>query len=162
MKSSKIFSLKSLFGIAKMSSDFYYFQQYIAKNFNISSTDSRCNEFLDCEIINPFSEKYRTNLQNRAIREYWILLANELNKVGATYLSHLGIECKFTSDLIEFIWREHQVLLFGHKTTTKLTTDKINQLYDAFNLYFSEKFGVYVPFPSIQGYFNKIDSKNYE
>jgi hypothetical protein len=161
MKNTKVFSLKSLFGLAKMINDFGTFQQYIAKSFNINSTDSGCNAFLDCEITNPLSEKYRTNQQNRAVREYWILLSNDLNEAGATFTSHLGIDCKFNPKLIETIWREHQILLFGHESTTKLTTEKINDLYDAFNLYFSENFGVYTPFPSIQGYLNKKDAEKY-
>lgn len=116
-------------------------------------------------IINWFSEKMRSktrsNAQNNALHLYFSQLAEQLNNAGYTFTNVLGLEMPFTMILIkESIWKPTQKDMFGIDSTTKLTTQMINELIDVFSKHFGER-GIYVEFPSFQAFLNKLDS-NYQ
>lgn len=100
-------------------------------------------------------KKARTPTQNRALHLWFEFIANELNNMGQTFvyagLVQDTLECEYTKDIVK-----HQVIkpfmkvMFDKTSTTKLETGEINKLIDAINLYFSERRGVQLPFPSIQ------------
>lgn len=50
----------------------------------------------------------------------------------------------------EYIWKPIQKAKLGKKSTTKLTTKEIDQIYDTVNRVIGERTGVYVAFPSLE------------
>lgn len=98
------------------------------------------------------SKKKRTNKQNRALHKFFILIATELNNLGITFqykgIKGFEFEIPYTAEIVKnFIWRPIQIALYKFESTTKLTTDKINTIYDIINKYFCEK-GIYIEFPN--------------
>lgn len=113
-------------------------------------------------IFNWFAEKMRSktrsNAQNNALHLYFSMIADQLNNAGYTFTNALGLEIPFTMTLIkESIWKPTQKDMFGIDSTTKLTTQMINELIDVFSKHFGER-GIYVEFPSFQAFLNKLDS----
>ncbi len=116
-------------------------------------------------IFNWFKEKLtpktRTNSQNNALHLYFSQLSEQLNNAGYTFTNVLEMEMPFTPELIkESIWKPTQKEMFGIDSTTKLNTEMINKLIDVFSLHFGQR-GIFVEFPSWQGFLNKLDSQNY-
>lgn len=104
-------------------------------------------DVLPCEVLSK--EKMRTNKQNRAIHKYCDNLAAELNGVGAT----IGVEIltmkrqPFDMMLVkEHIWRPVQIALTGKKSTTKLNTIEVSQVYEKIDRLFFHQYGFAVPF----------------
>lgn len=98
--------------------------------------------------------KTRTNTQNAALHLYFTHLSNELNQLGITFnyrgLKGLEMEMTYTAEIVkEFIWRPIQITLFKKESTTKLTTQEMNEIITVLNKFFSER-GVYIAFPSIE------------
>lgn len=105
--------------------------------------------------------KTRSNAQNASLHLYFTQLAEQLNNAGYTFTNALGMEIPFTMELIkESIWKPTQFEMFGTKTTTKLTTEMINQLIDVFSLHFGQR-NIYVEFPNWQSFLNKIDAEKH-
>lgn len=52
-----------------------------------------------------------------------------------------------TPQIIKQLWKNIQTRMYGDTSTTELTTEKINKIYDVFNKKLSEQFGIYVPWP---------------
>ena len=101
----------------------------------------------------------RTNLQNRALHLYFENLSKSLNNDGCIWNSPLGFDMPFTPELIKYtFWTPHAKMLYNIDSTTQLTTEMINNLYDIFNLYFSSKFGLHINFPSWQSFFDENES----
>ena len=94
----------------------------------------------------------RTLQQNKALHLYFIFVAEELNNLGITFqykgIKGMDFEMPYTAARVkEYIWKPIQMALFGFESTTKLTTDKINKIYDIINKFFCEK-GIYIEFPN--------------
>jgi hypothetical protein len=107
--------------------------------------------------VNPV----RTNQQNRALHLYYKLIANQLNDTGYQHHTGIGIDVRFTETIIkEEYWRPIQFEMFKIKSTKDINTNQINDIIDAFSLYFGER-GVYVEFPNWQSFMNKLDAKTY-
>lgn len=110
-------------------------------------------------------ENTRSNAQNRALHLYFTECAKQFNELGFTFNYHdpfTGhiIEMSWTGEMIkEYIWRPIQLTLFDKKSTTKLTTNEINQIVDILSKHFAEN-GSDVQFPNWQIFLNKIDAKN--
>ncbi len=101
--------------------------------------------------------KKRTSAQNRALHLYFNQLSDQLNSAGYTFTNFLGIELSFTPELIkESIWKPTMQEMFNIKSTTKLTTEMINQLITVFSKHFGER-SIYVEFPNWQIFLNKMD-----
>ena len=80
------------------------------------------------------------------------MLADELNDAGLDMKKVLkpGVEIPWTKDSIkEYIWRPIQQAQINKKSTTELTTKEIDSVFDTINRHLGEKFGIHVPFPSI-------------
>lgn len=81
------------------------------------------------------------------------MLADELNAAGydmkKTVRQTMDIPWS-PYNVKEFLWRPVQEAQLGKKSTTQLTTDEIDKIYDVINKAIGERTGVHVPFPSIE------------
>mgnify|MGYP007071657283 CR=1 FL=1 len=94
----------------------------------------------------------RTSQQNRALHEYFKLLSESLNDAGYDMkkLVRKEIDIPWNPMTIkEYLWRPIQKIVLGEKSTTKLTSESINQIYDIINKTVSERTGISIPFPSL-------------
>ena len=101
----------------------------------------------------PQEQKQRTTQQNRALHLYFKLLAQELNDAGLDMRKTLKpeIDIPWTPNTIkEYIWRPVQLAQLRKQSTTELTSDEIDKVWETLNRHFGEKFGLYVEFPSIE------------
>ncbi len=98
-------------------------------------------------------EKQRTLQQNAAMHLYFTQLAEALNDSGYDMRATLkeSIEIPWTSQSIkEYLWRPIQKLQLGKESTTELTSQEIDKVYEVLNRAIGTKTGVHVPFPSEQ------------
>ena len=104
----------------------------------------------------PTEEKkypQRTNQQNKALHVLFALLANTLNEAGLDMRQTLKpeIEIPWSGPSVkEFLWRPIQTTQLQKKSTTELTTVEIDQVFDTINKHLGERFGLHVPFPSVE------------
>jgi hypothetical protein len=85
-------------------------------------------------------------------------LADELNDRGLDMRKTLkpGVEIPWTGDSVkEYLWRPIQQAQLNKKSTTELTTKEIDAVFDTINRHIGEKFGLFVPFPSIDEVINE-------
>jgi len=110
---------------------------------------------------------YRTLQQNSALHLFFSQLAQEFNDKHITVKDFLGgsIELQFTPEIVKEVWRRIQKGAFNKKSTTELSKNgEIDFVYDALNLYISERYKgevILPPFPSETEMFIKksIDNK---
>jgi len=108
---------------------------------------------------NKLDKKNRSNAQNRSLHLYFNMLCEQLNDAGYTFINTMNIETPYTPNIIkEVYWKPLQFSMFKIESTTKLTTEMINLMIDAFSLHFGEK-GIYVEFPNYHTFLNKQDAK---
>lgn len=95
----------------------------------------------------------RTAQQNKALHVMFRLLADELNEAGLdmrkTLKPEINIEWTDTS-VKNYLWRPVQQARVGKKSTTELTTVEIDEVFNTINRHLADRFGLHVPFPSIQ------------
>ena len=97
--------------------------------------------------------KQRTQAQNRSLHLYCTQVAEALNDAGYDVRATLkeGVEIPWSGYLVkDLLWRSIQKLQYGKASTTELTTKNIDSIYDVLNRHLGEKFGIHVPFPSIE------------
>jgi hypothetical protein len=95
----------------------------------------------------------RTNRQNKALHVLFRLLADELNNNGLDMRKTLkpGVEIPWSGPSVkEFLWRPIQQEKKKKKSTTELTTKEIDEVFDTINRHIGERFGIHIPFPSIE------------
>ena len=95
----------------------------------------------------------RTIQQNKSLHLFFRLLAEELNNSGLDMRKTLKPEIAIPwspNTIKEYLWRPIQMAQLQKISTTQLTTDEITTIYDTLNRHLGEKFGVFVPFPSIE------------
>lgn len=93
----------------------------------------------------------RTLNQNSSIHKFCDMLAEALNDAGFDMKKTLSqkVDVPWTMILVkELIWKQVQDGAIGIKSTTKLDTAQVSEVYDIINRFTSEKFGVSVEFPS--------------
>ena len=102
-------------------------------------------------------QKPRTTQQNRALYLYFRQISNLMNENGYTIemLINNGFQLHVSEHIIKQLWLNIQNAMYGDESTTKLTTEKINKIYDVFNKQIGEAFGEHIPFPSIDEIINK-------
>ena len=94
----------------------------------------------------------RTNQQNKALHVLFNLLASTLNETGLDMRKTLKpeIDIPWSGPAVkEFLWRPIQTAQLDKRSTTELTTVEIDKVFDTINKHLGEKFGLHVPFPSI-------------
>ena len=94
----------------------------------------------------------RTPTQNKSLHVYFRLLAESLNDAG--YNIRKTLKDDFNIPWTEFTVKELLAkpvikAYLGKDSTTELTTDEIDKVYDVLNQNLGEKTGVFVPFPSV-------------
>ncbi|MDH4127115.1 MAG: hypothetical protein OEV44_00065 [Spirochaetota bacterium] len=129
--------------------------------YNLSYKESKINAF---KKLSEYSEKgliidislikkTRSNLQNRALHLYFIMLAGEFLNIGYDFnytnpFTNEIISIPYTGDLVkEYIWRPLQNQMFKIESTTKLTTEMINLILEVISNWLAEK-EICVNFPN--------------
>lgn len=95
----------------------------------------------------------RTIQQNKALHLYFTHLSQELNDAGLDMRKTLKPEIQIPwtpSNIKEYIWRPVQIAQLQKQSTTELTSDEVTKIWETLNRHFGEKFGLYVPFPSLE------------
>lgn len=101
--------------------------------------------------MNSPSKKQRTLTQNRALHLYFTKVAKELNDAGLDLRAVLKptVEIPWGTESIKtFLWKPVQKLQLGKESTTELTTQEIDKVYETLNRFLGEKHGIHVAFPS--------------
>jgi hypothetical protein len=100
----------------------------------------------------------RTRQQNKALHLYYTFLANALNDAGLDMRKTLKpeIEIPWTPETVkEFLWRPIQRAQLQKESTTELTTKELDEVLETLSRHLGEKFGLSVPFPSIEEVMNR-------
>lgn len=95
----------------------------------------------------------RTSRQNKAIHVLFRLLADTLNDNGLDMKRTLKPEIDINwspNSVKEYLWRPIQTAQLTKTSTTQLTTKEIDEVFDTINRHLGERFGLHVPFPSIE------------
>ena len=114
--------------------------------------------------------KTRTNQQNNAIHLSFRQFANELNDAGwslskALDAGKINLEIGWTEDNIKAIFKAVMVHQLPNKqwrdpdnpSTTELETVELQQCWEVLNRAMGDKFGVTLPFPSVEAmYYNAV------
>ena len=99
-------------------------------------------------------EKQRTPKQNAALHKYFNDVALALLEQGIerkTVVNDLeGYSCPIDATFMKEVWRSIQFTQTGKLSTTELTTSEIDKVYDTFNRFMSEEYGVSNSFPSVE------------
>lgn len=95
--------------------------------------------------------KQRTLQQNKSLHKFFELLATELNDAGYDMKKVVKVDIPWNRETIkEYIWRPVMEAQLLKKSTTEMTTAEVNQVYETINRLMAEKFGIHVPYPSIE------------
>lgn len=125
------------------------YKQSKTEAFKRLSEYSEKGEIIDLGIV----KKTRSSLQNRALHLYFKLVANALLEVGYDYhwtfpISGEIISIPYTGDLVkEWIWKPLQNTIFKLESTTKLTTQMINDILEVMSNWLAD-LGITVKFPN--------------
>lgn len=93
----------------------------------------------------------RTLKQNSALHKYFTLVAEALNNSGLTIVKTLKADVTWSPlSVKESLWRPLQEIALRKKSTTELSKQDIDKVYDLMNLALGKKFGIHVPFPAIE------------
>lgn len=114
--------------------------------------------------LDPKIYPKRTGQQNKALHVLFQLLANTLNENGLDMRKTLkpGIEIPWSGPAVkEFLWRPIQTAQLTKISTTELTTVEIDEVFDTINRHLGEKFGLHVPFPSINEIILRQEMENH-
>lgn len=93
----------------------------------------------------------RTYTQNRAMHLYFAQLAEALNDAGYDMKRTMKPEAEipWTDHAVKVnLWKAIEGAMFGHESTTQLTTDQCSQVYEVVNRKIATTTGVSVPWPS--------------
>jgi hypothetical protein len=108
-------------------------------------------------------QKPRTIKQNRALHVYFTQLAQELNESGQDMKQVIRVPISWSAYSVkEHLWKPLQKAMLGKDSTTELTTDEIDKVYDNMNRIIGERTGVYVPWPSIESLMNDYENMDFK
>lgn len=100
---------------------------------------------------------YRSKKENRSLHKLFELIAKELNNNGfdvrivLQVIAQKGVDMMWSGKLIkELLWRTIQVKYMGERSTTKLTTEDIDNILQMLNKFLAENFHISAPFPSLE------------
>lgn len=94
----------------------------------------------------------RTQSQNNALHLYLSRVADELNKEGRTMQDVMRAvkraEIRPTMEgLKEVVWKPMQEIMLAKKSTTELTKQEVDEVFEMFNAFMGREFGIHIPFP---------------
>ena len=113
--------------------------------------------------LDPKVYPQRTKQQNKALHVLFNLLAETLNENGLDMRKTLkpGVEIPWGGKAVkEYLWRPIQEAQLAKHSTTELTTVEIDEVFDTLNRHLGEKFGLHVPFPSIEELILRYEAKD--
>lgn len=103
------------------------------------------------EVIEKRIDK-RSVVQNAAMWKYCSLMADSLNDAGAdieTVLSKGTAKAEWTKDsFMDIVFRKITNVLFGHDSTTKISSNEITTIHKNVDKIIAERTGVSHAFPS--------------
>lgn len=68
-----------------------------------------------------------------------------------TVMLDLGeYSCPIDEAFMKEVWRAIQFTQTGKRSTTELETDEVNRVYETFNRFLADNYGVHCPFPSME------------
>jgi len=104
--------------------------------------------------VKPATDKdKRTLAQNASIHQYCTMLADAYNERGLDLAAVLSeqADIPFTMKSVkEQQWKRIQVALELPESTTKLDKKQVSEVYDVLNRFSSQRFGIGIPFPSVE------------
>ena len=95
--------------------------------------------------------KQRTMAQHRALHKYFRALATDLNMAGydMTRVMKEGVPIPWNEDMVkEHLWKPIMRVMLEHLSTTEMTTQEVDQVYQVLSRHLAQKFGVATAFPS--------------
>ena len=101
----------------------------------------------------------RTLQQNRALHLYFEMLADLLNVSGLDMRKTLKptVDIPWSGNTIkEFLWRPIMKAQLLKNSTTEMTTQDIDKVFDTLNRHLGERFGLHIPFPSLESLENNL------
>lgn len=111
------------------------------------------------EVIEKKTDK-RTIVQNSAMHKYFSLVAEALNDAGLDMKQVIKADVEWSMFSVkEYMWKAIQKAILGKESTTLLKKDEIDSVYLNMNRLTASKFGIDIPFPSIE---SMIFKQNYE
>ena len=106
---------------------------------------------------NPYLEiktetNTRTSQQNRALHKLFSIIADMLNDLGMTYkysgVSGREFEIPYNGSIVkDYFWRPIQIALTNKQSTTELSTQEMNEVFNVICKFFSD-LGHQLYFPS--------------
>lgn len=112
--------------------------------------------------LDPKVYPQRTKQQNKSLHVLFKLLSDELNNAGLDMRKTLkpGVEIPWGPVAVkEFLWRPIMEAQLGKHSTTELTTVELDEVFDTINKHLGERFGLHVPFPSIEELILQYEAK---
>jgi len=104
--------------------------------------------------VKPATDKSkRTLTQNASIHKYCTMLAEAYNEAGLDLAAVLSKQADIPwnmQNVKEQQWRRIQLALELPESTTKLETTDVTKVYEVLNRFSSDRFGIGIPFPSIE------------
>lgn len=103
----------------------------------------------------------RTTSQNKAIHKLFTDVATEMLAQGIerkTVVEDLGsytvpIDAAFMKE----VWRSIQYTQTGKMSTTQLETAEVDKVYETFNRFLADNYGIHVPFPNMLDLFRAYE-----
>lgn len=95
-------------------------------------------------------DEQRTAQQNKALHLFFEHVAKALNDAGLDMRKVMKptVEIPWMKETVkEYLWRTVQDWQLGKKSTTELTKQEVDKVYETLNAHLG-KLGVHVPFPS--------------
>ncbi len=98
------------------------------------------------------NEKQRTTLQNNSLHKWAELVAIQLDDSGYDMREVVSMPIQPTKENVKanIIHRVMEALFPEVKSTKDLSTEQIQQVYNVTDRFLGERFGVHVPWPSIE------------
>lgn len=96
--------------------------------------------------------KQRTPRQNDSLHLWCSQIADALNDAGLDIRTTLkeDFEIDWSPTLVkELLVKQTEKIMLGKTSTTELTTDEINKIYEVINRFLA-KHGIHVPWPSLE------------
>ena len=104
-------------------------------------------------------ERRRTIQQNKCIHKMFSEVARELLNAGIerkTIVEDLdSFSVPIDDAFVKEIWRAIMFTQTGKQSTTEMTTSEIDKVYDTFNLFLGENYGIHIPFPSMESLYQQ-------
>jgi len=93
----------------------------------------------------------RTLAQNRAMHLYFKQVADALNSAGLDMKQVIKVDVSWSIVSVkELIWKPIQKAILDKDNTSKLDKKDLDFVYHNLNRLLGEKFGIHVPFPSLE------------